>query len=266
VVGVVDELTAAGRKISVDADSAAEAARHALDFAEKGNRAVRDTADGMQRIRASLQATTEKIKSLGDRSLEIYEIINLIHETNLLALNAVLEATRSGNGQSLEILAAEQRKLADHSRAATRDIVTLLKSIQAESNDAAVVMEQANRTAEAGERLTDQASNAFSGISNLLRQTADLAMTISSSSGQQAKDLGDVKTELATQAQGAHRNAGRAHEALSQAEQVTRLCEQLNLALAQFRSGPTIIKPEPKPESTPEVMPEINSATAAAGD
>lgn len=271
VVGVVDELAVAGRKISVDADNAAEAARHALDFADQGNRAVRDSADGMQRIRTAMHATTAKIKSLGDRSLEIYEIINLIHETNLLALNAVLEATRSGSGQSLEILAAEQRKLADHSRGATRDIVTLLKSIQAESNDAVVVMEQANRTAEAGSRLTDQASNAFNGIANLLRQTADLALTISGASRQQAKDMEDVKAEMTNQAQGAHRNAGRAEETLSQAEQVTRLCEQLNVALAQFRSGPTMVvkaepRAEPKVEPTQEGVTEINSAAAAAGD
>ncbi len=275
-VPVVDQLAVMGRKVSVDADGAAEAARRALDFADQGSRAVRDAADGMQRIRASMQATAAKIKSLGDRSLEIYEIINIIQETNLLALSAVLEASRgsyggpsgreahdgvSGNGQSLEILAAELRKLADHSRGATREIVTLLKSIQAESNDAVVVMEQANRTAENGARLTEHAGKAFTGISTLLRQTADLALTISGASRQQAKDIEAAKTTIGAQAQAAHRNAARSNDALTQAEQVTRLCEQLNQTLAQFRSGPAVVKAEAKVEAKAEI-----TSAAVAGD
>ena len=275
-VPVVDQLAVMGRKVSVDADDAAEAARRALDFADQGSRAVRDAADGMQRIRASMQATAAKIKSLGDRSLEIYEIINIIQETNLLALSAVLEASRgsyrgpsgreahdgvSGNGQSLEILAAELRKLADHSRGATREIVTLLKSIQAESNDAVVVMEQANRTAENGARLTEHAGKAFTGISTLLRQTADLALTISGASRQQAKDIEAAKTTIGAQAQAAHRNAARSNDALTQAEQVTRLCEQLSQALAQFRSGPAVVKAEAMVEAKAEI-----TSAAVAGD
>ncbi len=260
-VPAIDQLAIMGRKVSVDADGAADAARRALDYAEQGNRAVRDAADGMERIRSSMQETAAKIKSLGDRSLEIYEIINIIHETNLLALNAVLEASRGGGSiQPLDVLAGELRKLADHSRGATKEIVSLLKSIQAESNDAAVVMEQANRTAEHGSRLTDHASKAFTGISTLLRQTADLAATISGASRQQSKDLEAAKTTLVAQAQGAHRNAARANDALTQAEQVTRLCEQLNQVLAQFRSGPAVVKPDIKVEVN------TNVATAAAGD
>ena len=262
VVSAVEQLSVVGRKMSDDGDSAAESARRAFDYAEQGNRSVRDAADGMQRIRASMQATAEKIKSLGDRSLEIYEIINIIHETNLLALNAVLEASRGGSGgQSLDVLAAELRKLADHSRGATKDIVALLKAIQAESNDAVVVMEQANRTAEHGSRLTEHASKAFTGISTLLRQTADLAVAISSASRQHSKNIEAAKTAINTQAQAAHRNAARTNDTLTQAEQATKLCEQLNQALAQFRSGPAMVKPDIKVEVKTNV-----ASTAAAGD
>ena len=109
-----------------------------------------------------MQATTEKIKSLGDRSLEIYEIINLIHETNLLALNALMESSRGSQaGHSRTCSPSELRKLGDHSRTATRDIVTLLKSIQAESNEAVAVIDQGNRVAENGARMTEQANQAF---------------------------------------------------------------------------------------------------------
>src|SRR5438046_4418676 len=84
----VEELTVSMKQVSNNAEASAEAARRALDAAEQGNRAVRDTLEGMQRIRASVQATAKKIKSLGDRSLEISEIINVINDiteqTNLL--------------------------------------------------------------------------------------------------------------------------------------------------------------------------------------
>ncbi|MGH9524490.1 MAG: methyl-accepting chemotaxis protein [Terriglobales bacterium] len=254
----IDHLAAMERKMSVDADASADAARRALDFSEQGQRSVRDAADGMQHIRSSMQATAAKIKSLGDRSLEIYEIINLIHETNLLALNAVLEASRGGRGEALDVLAAELRKLADHSRTATRDIVTLLKSIQAESNDAVVIMEQATRTADHGARLTEHASKAFTGIATLLRQSADLAVTISGSARRQTKDIDDSKSMAVAQSQVAERNTVRASESLAQSEQVLRLIDGLNQALAQFRSGPAVVKPEPKPE--------VRAVTAAAGD
>ncbi|HYL94133.1 MAG TPA: methyl-accepting chemotaxis protein, partial [Alphaproteobacteria bacterium] len=96
----VEELTVSMKQVSNNAEASAEAARRALDAAEQGNRSVRDTLEGMQRIRSSVQATAKRIKALGDRSLEISEIVNVINDiteqTNLLALNAAIEAARAG--------------------------------------------------------------------------------------------------------------------------------------------------------------------------
>jgi len=132
----VEELTVSMKQVSNNAEASAEAARRALDAAEQGNRAVRDTLDGMQRIRSSVQATARKIKSLGDRSLEISEIINVINDiteqTNLLALNAAIEAARAGEaGRGFAVVADEVRKLAGHSPTATKVIAALIKAIQA---------------------------------------------------------------------------------------------------------------------------------------
>ena len=154
-LGAVEELTVSMKQVSNNAEASAEAARRALDAAEQGNRAVRDTLEGMQRIRSSVQATAKKIKSLGDRSLEICEIINVINDiteqTNLLALNAAIEAARAGEaGRGFAVVADEVRKLAEHSRTATKDIAALIKAIQAETNEAVVVMEEGTREVESG--------------------------------------------------------------------------------------------------------------------
>src|SRR5690348_16528754 len=146
----VEQLTVSMKQVSNNAEASAEAARRALDAAEQGNRAVRDTLEGMQRIRSSVQATAKRIKALGDRSLEISEIINVINDiteqTNLLALNAAIEAARAGEaGRGFAVVADEVRKLAEHSRSATKDIAALIKAIQAETNEAVVVMEDGTR-------------------------------------------------------------------------------------------------------------------------
>ncbi|HET6928777.1 MAG TPA: methyl-accepting chemotaxis protein, partial [Candidatus Acidoferrum sp.] len=167
----VEELTVSMKQVSNNAEASAEAARRALDAAEQGNRAVRDTLEGMQRIRASVQATAKKIKSLGDRSLEISEIINVINDiteqTNLLALNAAIEAARAGEaGRGFAVVADEVRKLAEHSRSATKDIAALIKAIQAETNEAVVVMEDGTKEVEGGAQLADQAGRALDAISS----------------------------------------------------------------------------------------------------
>ncbi len=262
VLPAVEQLAAGAHQACTDAEAAADAARRALGFAEDGSHAVRDAADGMQRIRTAMQATAVRIKSLGDRSLEIYDIINIIHETNLLALNAVLEASRGGTAQPLDTLAAEMRKLADHSRGATREIVTLLKSIQSESNEAVMVIDNANRVAESGTHLSEHASKAFAGIATLLRQTADLASAISGSSRQQVQEIDSIHGNLGTLAANARQNAADTQQTAASIEKLTRLCDQLNQALAQFRTGPVMVKPEPKAEAKPESAAVASSARA----
>ncbi len=246
----VADLMGSTQQVASHAEAATQAAQKALSLNDQGSRAVRDTAEGMQQIRSSMQATAAKIKSLGDRSLEIYEIINLIHETNLLALNAVVESSRGGQGQPVDVLSAELRKLADHSRAATRDIVTLLKSIQAESNEAVAVMDQANRVAETGSRLTEQASRAFAGIAEVLKQTAQFSEAISAASRNQVVGTERVANAVQEIAAQVRQNSTKGRQSAKMVEQVVRSTEQLAQAAAPSRAavGPMAVKAE-KPES-----------------
>jgi methyl-accepting chemotaxis protein len=238
----VEELTVSMKQVSNNAEASAEAARRALDAAEQGNRAVNDTLDGMQRIRSSVQATAKKIKSLGDRSLEISEIINVINDiteqTNLLALNAAIEAARAGDaGRGFAVVADEVRKLAEHSRSATKDIAALIKAIQAETNEAVIVMEEGTREVESGAGLADQAGKALEAISSVVRQSAELVQEISLASKQQVRGTEGVANAMQIISGITRQTTQGARQTASTVGNMVRLSEQLNEALAQFRSG-----------------------------
>jgi methyl-accepting chemotaxis protein len=248
----VEELTVSMKQVSNNAEASAEAARRALDAAEQGNRAVRDTLEGMQRIRSSVQATAKRIKALGDRSLEISEIVNVINDiteqTNLLALNAAIEAARAGEaGRGFAVVADEVRKLAEHSRNATKDIAALIKAIQAETNDAVVVMEEGTREVEVGAKLADSAGRALDAISSVVRQSAELVQEISLASKQQVRGTEGVANAMQIISNITRQTSQGARQTARTVEQMVHMSEQLNEALSQFRvsaAGPG----EPRPE------------------
>jgi twitching motility protein PilJ len=248
----VEELTVSMKQVSNNAEASAEAARRALDAAEQGNRAVRDTLEGMQRIRASVQATAKKIKSLGDRSLEISEIINVINDiteqTNLLALNAAIEAARAGEaGRGFAVVADEVRKLAEHSRNATKDIAALIKAIQAETNEAVVVMEEGTKEVEIGARLADQAGKALEAISSVVRQSAELVQEISLASKQQVRGTEGVANAMQIISNITRQTSQGARQTARTVEQMVKLSEQLNEALSQFRISAAAAAPTGQP-------------------
>jgi twitching motility protein PilJ len=239
----VEELTVSMKQVSNNAEASAEAARRALDAAEQGNRAVRDTLEGMQRIRSSVQATAKKIKSLGDRSLEISEIINVINDiteqTNLLALNAAIEAARAGEaGRGFAVVADEVRKLAEHSRSATKDIAALIKAIQAETNEAVVVMEDGTKEVESGAQLADQAGRALDAISSVVRQSAELVQEISLASKQQVRGTEGVAHAMQIISNITRQTSQGTRGTVATVSQLVKLSDQLNEALAQFRANP----------------------------
>jgi methyl-accepting chemotaxis protein len=248
----VEELTVSMKQVSNNAEASAEAARRALDAAEQGNRSVRDTLEGMQRIRASVQATAKKIKSLGDRSLEISDIVKVINDiteqTNLLALNAAIEAARAGEaGRGFAVVADEVRKLAEHSRTATKDISALIKSIQAETNEAVVVMEEGTKEVEIGARLADQAGKALEAISSVVRQSAELVQEISLASKQQVRGTEGVANAMQIISNITRQTSQGTRQTARTVETMVKLSEQLNEALSQFKISSNGAGPVPVP-------------------
>ena len=249
----VEQLTVSMKQVSNNAEASAEAARRALDAAEQGNRSVHDTLEGMQRIRSSVQATAKRIKALGDRSLEISEIVNVINDiteqTNLLALNAAIEAARAGEaGRGFAVVADEVRKLAEHSRNATKDIAALIKAIQAETNDAVVVMEEGTKEVEIGAKLADQAGKALEAISTVVRQSAELVQEISLASKQQVRGTEGVANAMQIISNITRQTSQGARQTSRTVEQLVHMSEQLNEALSQFRVSSPAVAAEARPE------------------
>ena len=256
----VEELTVSMKQVSNNAEASAEAARRALEAAEQGNRSVSDTLEGMQRIRASVQVTAKRIKSLGDRSLEISEIINVINDiteqTNLLALNAAIEAARAGDaGRGFAVVADEVRKLAEHSRSATKDIAALIKAIQVETSEAVVVMEEGTKEVEVGTRLADQAGKALEAISTVVRQSAELVQEISLASKQQVRGTEGVATAMQIISNITRQTSTGARQTTHTVEHMVRLSEQLNEVLSQFRIGAPDSEHQTQPVGAPSMVP-----------
>lgn len=173
--------------VSVDAGKSAEVAKQSVDIAHKGGETVRDTISGMDKIREQIQETSKRLKRLGESSQEIGDIVGLINDiadqTNILALNAAIQASSAGDaGRGFAVVADEVQRLAERSTNATKQIEHLVTAIQADTNEAVISMEQtttevvegANRAVNAGEALDEieNVSSELAGLIDKISQTA----------------------------------------------------------------------------------------------
>ena len=240
VAASVEALTRSVRQVAESARASAEAAREALAAAQKGDIAVRDSLQGMQRIRGEVQSISKKIKSLGDRSLEISEIVNTIEDiasqTNLVALNAAIEAAGAGEaGLRFAVVADEVRKLAERSAKATKDIAVLIKNVQADTQDAVVVMEQGTLEVESGYRMTVQAGESLKAIADVSQRSAELAQEISEATQQQVRSAESVTQAMQSIQSVASQTELGVLEARRTVAELSRLAEELTASLARFK-------------------------------
>jgi twitching motility protein PilJ len=240
VAASVEALTLSVRQVAESAGASAQAAREALDAAQKGDVAVRDSLQGMQRIRNEVQTISKKIKSLGDRSLEISEIVNTIEDiasqTNLVALNAAIEAAGAGEaGLRFAVVADEVRKLAERSARATKDIGVLIKNVQSDTQDAVVVMEQGTHEVESGYRMTVQAGESLKTIATVSQRSAELAQEISEATQQQVRSAESVTQAMQSIQSVASQTELGVLEARRTVAELSRLAEELTASLARFK-------------------------------
>ena len=183
--------------VSSDAKQSAQVARQSLAAAGHGTQAVQDSIKGMNEIREHIQETSKRIKRLGESSQEIGEIVELIsditEQTNVLALNAAIQAASAGDaGRGFTIVAEEVQRLAERSGEATKQIAAIVKTIQADTQDAISAMEESTQGVVEGAHLSDAAGRALAEIGDVSQNLTKLIEKISSATQQQAESAADV--------------------------------------------------------------------------
>jgi twitching motility protein PilJ len=188
-------------EVSGNAERCSDVARHAVEISHKGGEAVRRTIAGMNTIRETIQDTSKRIKRLGESSQEIGNIVELIEEiaeqTNILALNASIEASRAGEAsRGFAVVADEVQKLAERSAGATKKIEVLVSTIQSDTNEAVMSMERSTTDVVGGALLAENAGAALEEIEQVSHQIASLVHNISSSSKEQTSVAGAITKNM----------------------------------------------------------------------
>ena len=188
-------------EVSAQAQQSAQVARNSLKASESGLTAVQNSIGGMNVMRDQIQETSKRIKRLGESSQEIGEITELIsditEQTNVLALNAAIQAASAGEaGRGFSVVAEEVQRLAERSGDATRQISALVKTIQTDTQDAVAAMARSTQGVVDGARLSDAAGAALGDIDRVTRQLAELIESISAQALSEADSANVVASNI----------------------------------------------------------------------
>jgi len=236
----VELMSKSIKEVDSSAAQSSTVARNTLSVTEQGARAVENSIAGMDGIREQIQETSKRIKRLGESSQEIGEIVDLIsditEQTNVLALNAAIQAASAGEaGRGFSVVAEEVQRLAERSAAATKQIGALVKTIQSDTQNAVTAMEKSTQGVVDGTKLSDAAGQSLREIEKSTRELADLVNSISVST--------QVQTDMAGEVAGAMEEILKITEQTTSGTQLTsasvaqleRLAQQLNSSVSGFK-------------------------------
>ena len=226
--------------VSRSATDSAKVAQASLSVAEKGAQAVQNAIRGMNDIRDQIQETSKRIKRLGESSQEIGEIVQLIsditEQTNVLALNAAIQAASAGEaGRGFTVVAEEVQRLAERSAEATKHIGAIVKSIQRDTQDAVEAMERSTRGVVEGTRTADEADRALREIEQVSNQLAALIGSISSATEEQAASAGRVAAAMSEILAITRMTTEGTQRTAASAERLTALADGLKSSVAGFK-------------------------------
>ena len=226
--------------VSAQAQETAQVARQSLDAAESGLRAVQNTIGGMNSIRDQIQDTSKRIKRLGESSQEIGEITELIsditEQTNVLALNAAIQAASAGEaGRGFSVVAEEVQRLAERSGDATRQIAALVKTIQTDTQDAVGAMERSTQGVVEGTRLTDAAGAALGDIDRVSRRLAELIENISSQALSEAASANVVAANIQHIFAVTEQTGEGTRSTAQMVRELSKTAEELKQSVARFK-------------------------------
>jgi twitching motility protein PilJ len=227
-------------EVSGNALQSAQVARQSLAAAEKGTQAVEDSIKGMNEIRNQIQETSKRIKRLGESSQEIGEIVELIsditEQTNVLALNAAIQAASAGDaGRGFTVVAEEVQRLAERSGEATKQIAAIVKTIQTDTQDAVSAMEQSTQGVVEGARLSDAAGQALNEIGDVSRNLADLIESISTSTQSQADSATSVAGLMQNILSVTEQTTAGTQRTAEAVDELTALASELKGSVAGFK-------------------------------
>ncbi len=201
VVTAINEMATSIEDVSSNARNSSRVAKVSVDTAHDGVIAVHDSINGMEHIREQIQETSKRIKRLGESSLEISEIVELINDltdqTNILALNAAIQAAMAGDaGRGFAVVADEVQRLAERSTDATKQIEALVKTIQSDTNEAIASMERSTSEVVSGTKLAKTAGETLTKVENVSNELNDLSHNISVAASQQSNAANNISETM----------------------------------------------------------------------
>lgn len=201
VSSAVDDMAVSIDRVSYNAAESTSVAERSVEIASHGTVVVQNTIGGMEKIRGQIQETAKRIKRLGESSQEIGDIVNLINDiadqTNILSLNASIQASMAGEaGRGFAVVADEVQRLAERSGAAAKQIAALVKTIQTDTNEAVISMENTTSEVVQGARLAQDAGVALDEIEGVSKSLAEIIGNISDAARQQAASAGKISNTM----------------------------------------------------------------------
>jgi len=226
--------------VSTQAQESAAVARQSRQAADSGLQAVQNTIGGMNSIRDQIQETAKRIKRLGESSQEIGEITELIsditEQTNVLALNAAIQAASAGEaGRGFSVVAEEVQRLAERSADATRQIGVLVKAIQTDTQDAIAAMERSTQGVVEGARLTDGAGTELTEIDRVSRRLAELIEQISAASAREAELANGVADNMQHIFAVTEQTSEGTRATAQRVRELSQVAEELRQSVARFK-------------------------------
>jgi methyl-accepting chemotaxis protein len=242
VATAMQEMATTVQQISENSSSAAAASQQASEAARQGGKIVEEALSGMRTIAQSVGETAKKVEELGKRSDQIGQIIGVIDDiadqTNLLALNAAIEAARAGEqGRGFAVVADEVRKLAERTSGATKEITDMIRSIQAETKNAVTAMHAGTKEVELGVELTTQAGSSLHNIIQMSERVGDMVTHIATAATQQSAATEQINGSIERIAKITAASAADARQTTSALADLATLAADLQELADQFRLG-----------------------------
>ncbi|RJQ57463.1 MAG: methyl-accepting chemotaxis protein [Stygiobacter sp.] len=240
VASAVDEMTKTIMDTTQNASSASETAKNAGSIAKEGGRVVSETIQGMNRIASVVKESAETVHQLGKSSDQIGEIVQVIDDiadqTNLLALNAAIEAARAGEqGRGFAVVADEVRKLAERTTKATKEIANMIKQIQKDTSEAVISMTSGTVEVERGKELADEAGKSLSQIITGAQQVVDIVTQVAAASEEQSSAAEQISKNLEAINHVTNESATGIQQIARASEDLNRLTINLQELISRFK-------------------------------